>query len=67
MPPDHRPLAAVRLIAPHAGLFAVQQIRQHDAVGDIGRRDHRGVNQFCPAVDAKMRFHAEIPLVALFV
>ena len=37
---DHRPLAAIRLVAPHAGLVAVQQIRQHPAVGNIGRRRH---------------------------
>ena len=35
--PDHRPLAAIGLIAPHAGLLPVQQIGQHRAVGDIGR------------------------------
>ena len=29
MLPDYRPLAAVGLIAPHAGLFAVQQLGQH--------------------------------------
>ena len=35
--PDHRPLAAVGLITPYAGLLAVQQIGQHRAVGDVGR------------------------------
>src|SRR5438477_10726361 len=35
---DHRPLAAVGLIAPHPGLLSVQQIGQYRAVGDIGRR-----------------------------
>ena len=38
MLPDYRPLAAVGLIAPHPGLPTVQQIGQHRAVGDIGRR-----------------------------
>jgi hypothetical protein len=63
--PDHRPLAAVGLITPYAGLLAVQQIGQHRAVGDIGRRHHRRVDQLGAAVDAKMRLHAEIPMIAL--
>src|SRR5262249_33086160 len=37
---DRRSLAAVSLIAPHAGLVAMQQIGQHRAVGDIGWRRH---------------------------
>src|SRR5215471_16469495 len=37
VPPDHRPLAAISLIAPHPGLLPMQQIRQHRAVGGIGR------------------------------
>jgi retron-type reverse transcriptase len=40
--PDHRRLAPVGLITPYAGLLAVQQVRQHGAVGDIGGcRHHR--------------------------
>ena len=35
---DHGPLAAIRLVAPHAGFVAVQQIGQHHAVGNISRR-----------------------------
>jgi hypothetical protein len=62
---DHRPLATVRLIAPHARLFAMQKIGQHRAVGDIGRRGDDRVDQLGAAVDAEMRLHAEIPLVAL--
>ena len=31
---DYCPLAAIRLIAPHAGFVSVQQIGQHRAVGD---------------------------------
>src|SRR5262249_6311170 len=38
--PDYRPLAAVSLISPYPGFIAVQQIWQHRAVGDIGRRGH---------------------------
>ena len=43
----------------------MQQIGQHRTVGDIGRRRHRRVDQLAAAVDAEMRLHAEIPLVAL--
>ena len=50
MPSDHRPLATVRLITPHAGLLPVQQLGQHRAVGDIGRRGHHRVDQFGSAV-----------------
>ena len=44
--PDYRPLAAVSLITPYPGLITVQQIGQHRAVGHIGRRRHRRVDQF---------------------
>ena len=44
MLPDHRPLSAVGLITPHAGLLPVQQLGQHRAVGDIGGRRHHGVD-----------------------
>src|SRR5215470_17441710 len=37
MLPDQRPLAAIRLVAPHAGLLPMQEIGQHRAVGDISR------------------------------
>jgi hypothetical protein len=53
--PDHRPLTAVGLITPYAGLLAVQQLGQHRAVGDIGRRGHGRVDQLAPAIDADMR------------
>jgi hypothetical protein len=62
---DHRTLAAVGLIAPYSGLLAVQQIRQHRAVGGIGGRGDHRVDQLAAAVDAKMRLDAKIPLVAL--
>src|SRR6516162_8093295 len=65
MLPDHRPLAAVGLITPHPGLLPMQQIGQHRAVGDIGRRHHRRVDQLGTAVDPEMRLYAEVPLVAL--
>ena len=62
---DHRPLAAVGLIAPHPGLLSVEQIGQYRAVGDIGRRRGHLMDQLGAAVDPEMRLHAEIPLVAL--
>jgi hypothetical protein len=63
---DHRPQAAIRLVAPHAGFAAVQQIGQHRAVGDIGRRGDGGVDQLAAAVDAERRLHPKIPRVAFF-
>jgi hypothetical protein len=54
---DHRPLAAIGLITPHAGFASVQQIGQHGAVGNIGRRRHHGVDQLAAAVDPKMPLH----------
>src|SRR5206468_6855075 len=45
----------------------VQQLGQHRAVSDIGRRRHRRMDQLGAAVDPEMRLHPEIPLVALFV
>jgi hypothetical protein len=34
--PDHRPLAAMGLIAPHAGYRTVPQIRQHCTSATLG-------------------------------
>ena len=45
MLPDHRPLTSVGLITPYPGLLAMQQIGQHRAVGDIGRRRRHRVDQ----------------------
>src|SRR6516164_8456610 len=54
---DHRPLAAIRLVAPHAGFVAVQQIGQHHAVGNISRRGLDRVDQLAAAVDPEMSLH----------
>jgi hypothetical protein len=43
----------------------MQQIAQHRAVGDIGRRRHHRVDQLAAAVDLEMRLHPEISPVAL--
>jgi hypothetical protein len=40
---DHRPLAAVGLITPHAGLLPVQQFGQYRAVGGIGGQNDAGL------------------------
>ena len=56
MLPDQRPLAAIRLVAPHAGFVAVQQIVQHRAVGNISRRGLDCVDQLAAAVDPKCPF-----------
>src|SRR6516162_11476874 len=48
---------AVRLVAPHAGFVPVQQMGQHGAVGDIGRRRHHRVDQLASAVDPQMPLH----------
>ena len=65
VPADRCPLAAIRLVTPHAGLLPVQQIGQHRAVGDIGRGGHHRVDQLAAAVDPEMPLHPEVPLVAL--
>src|SRR5262249_22252173 len=39
-------------------------IRQHLAVGNIGRGRHHRVDQLAAAVDPKMPFHPEVPLVS---
>jgi len=61
------PLAAVGLVAPHAGLVAMQQITQHRAVGNIGRRRHRRVDQLGSAVDAKCAFMLNYHWLPFFV
>src|SRR5271169_3477034 len=62
---DHASLAAIGLIAPNAGLLAVQEIRQKMTVGDIGRSRRRRMDDLRFAVDADMRLHPEEPLIAL--
>jgi hypothetical protein len=57
-------LPLIRLIAPHARLTAVQQVRQHPAVGHVGRRCHQRMNQLPLAVHSHVRLHPEIPRVA---
>jgi hypothetical protein len=64
---DHCPLAAIRLVAPHAGFVPVRQIGQHCTVGDIGRRGHHRMDQRAAAIDPEMPLHPEVPLVPFFV
>ena len=59
------PLASIGGVAPNSGFFAVKEVRQDLGIVYVGRcRDNR-VNESGFAVDADMRLHAEIPLVAL--
>src|SRR5262249_48001805 len=62
---DDRLLTAISLIPPHPGLLPMQQIRQHRAVGNIGRRRYHRMDQLAAAVDPKMSLHPKIPLLAL--
>ncbi len=59
-------LSTVGRIAPDTGFFPVQQVGQHLAVMDIGRRGDHRVNQCRFAVHVNVRLHTEVPLVALF-
>src|SRR5262249_18264342 len=67
MLPDYRPLAAVGLIPPHAGLLPMQQIGQHRTVGDIGRCGHHRMDQLGSAVDPKCAFIPKYHWVPFFV
>lgn len=63
---DRLALPAVSLVATHTRLLPMQQIVQHGAVRDIGGGSHYAVDELGLAVDAHMRLHAEVPLIALF-
>ena len=52
-------------VAPHPGLVAVQQRRQHPTVVHVGRARRHRVNELAAAVDPDVPFHAEEPLLAL--
>src|SRR5262245_65248100 len=65
MSADHLGLAAIGLIAPDARLLPMQEIAHHFAVVHIGGARRDRVKNLRAAVDAKMAFHAEIPLIAL--
>jgi hypothetical protein len=47
--PQHRPLPAIGLSAPHPRLLAVRQVRQHRGIRRVRRRRHHRVNQLAPA------------------
>ncbi len=57
-------LAGIGGIAPHPGLFPVQQVRQYLGVVYVGRGGDHRMNQLGAAVYADMGLHAEVPLVA---
>jgi DNA replication protein DnaC len=62
---DDLTLALIGLITPDIALVTMQQVAQHRTVMHIRRRRHHRMDDFGTAIDAKMRLHAEIPLVAL--
>src|SRR5579859_3395449 len=62
---DHRGLALIRSVAPHSRFFAVQQVRQHRHIGNIGGCRHRRVNDLGLAVHTHVRFHPEVPVLPL--
>ena len=62
---EHRLLALIGLIAPYLSLMAMQQRRQHLAVGRVGCRGGDRVDQLRLGIDAHVGIHAEVPLLAL--
>jgi hypothetical protein len=60
---DHRPLAAIGLVAPHAGLVAVQQRGQYRAVGDIGGRRHHRLDRLSTPKCALMPKYHWLPFL----
>ena len=62
---DNLALALIRLVAPDIALLAMQQVTKHRTVMHIRRRRYHGMDDLGAAVHAKMRLHAEVPLVAL--
>ena len=64
--PNDVALPPVRRIAVQPAFFAMHELSQHLAVVDIGRRRRDRVNRARPRINANVRLHAEIPLVAFF-
>lgn len=62
---DGLPMSAVVRVVPHLGCSVVGQIGQYLGIVNIGGRRHRGMNELRLTVDANVRIHAEVPLVAL--
>src|ERR1019366_7940266 len=62
---DHLGLPLIRSVAPHPRFFAMQQVRQHGHIGNMGGRRHRRVDDLGLAVDAHVRFHPEVPILPL--
>ena len=58
-------LSAVRGVTPDSGFLAVEQVGQYLGIMDIGRCGDNGVDELRLAVDTDVRFHSEVPLIAL--
>lgn len=58
-------LTGIGRIAVDQGLFPMQQVFEHLAVVHVGGCGRDRVDELTLAVDANVRFHAEVPLVAL--
>ena len=65
MRPNQRRLSSVGRITPDAGFVAMEQFGQQVAVVNVGRRRRKGMNDLQPAVNTDVRFHPEVPLIAL--
>src|SRR5665213_3254771 len=59
-------LALISAVAPYAGLIAVQNVFDRSAVMHVGRCRRHRMDNLGFAVDADVRLHAEIPLIAFF-
>ncbi|MCY1375362.1 hypothetical protein D9M69_627720 [compost metagenome] len=57
--------ALVARVGKHIGFLAVHQRVRLCHIVDVGRRAHHGMHQSRFGVHADVRFHPEVPLVAL--
>jgi hypothetical protein len=55
--------SAIGCVTPDSRFFHVQQVRQHAAIMDVGRRRYERVDDSRLAIDSDVRLHSEVPLV----
>ncbi len=58
-------LPSIRRVTVHTSLLAVKQSAQHRAVVHVCSGRYYAVNRSRPAIQADVRFHPEVPLIAL--
>ena len=63
--PEDIGLTLIGRVAPHSGLFAVEEIGQDGGVRDVGSGRYYSVNHLGFAIDPDMGFHAKKPLIPL--